>query len=110
MGYRSVRMEQRQRQIAENEAIWRAINELDPPEPGRVEDIYCECGRSACPARVRVDYATYERVRADAGRFFVLAGHELPDVEVVVERHESFVVVEKQGLAAVVAEETDPRS
>jgi hypothetical protein len=103
-------MEQRQRQIAENEAIWRAINELEPPEPGRVEDIYCECGRAGCPARVRVDHATYERVRADPSRFFVLAGHELPDVEVVVERHDAFFVVEKTGLAGIVAEETDPRS
>jgi hypothetical protein len=103
-------MEDRQRLIAENEAIWRAINELDPPEPGRVEDIYCECGRSGCPARVRVDHATYERVRADADRFFVLPGHELPDVEIVVEEQEGYLIVEKQGPAALVAEATDPRA
>jgi hypothetical protein len=107
---RSTEMEDRQRLIAQNEAIWRAINELDPPDPGRSEDIYCECGRTECPARVRVDHSTYERVRGFPEQFFVVPGHELPEAETVVERRQEFLIVEKQGLAAIVAEETDPRS
>ena len=103
-------MDDRQRQIAQNEAIWRAINELDPPDPGRSEDVNCECGRSHCAARVRVSHETYEHVRASGDRFLVFPGHELPEVEAVIERHDGFLVVEKQGLAAVVAEDTDPRS
>ena len=39
----------------------------------------------------------------------VLEGHDSPEVERVVERHERYVVVEKHDEAATVAEETDPR-
>jgi hypothetical protein len=54
--------------------------------------------------------ADYERVRADPRRFVVVAGHEVPDAESVVERHPGYLLVEKVGEAASVAEELDPRS
>jgi hypothetical protein len=103
-------MDDRQRQVAQNEAIWRAINELDPPDPGRSEDIFCECGHSRCPARLRVDHTTYERVRTVSEHFFVSPGHQVQDVEAVVEQHDGFLVVEKEGLAGAVARDTNPRS
>ena len=55
-----------------------------------------------------VDYPP-ERVRADSRRFILIAGHEIPDVEVVVERTDAYVIVEKVGVAGDVAEATDPR-
>ena len=46
------------------------------------------------------------RLRAEPTRFAVKPGHELPDVERVVERHESYFVVEKaEGEAARLAED-----
>jgi hypothetical protein len=55
------------------------------------------------PFRVRNgDYTT---------RFAVVPGHELPEIETVVERHPAYLVVEKrQADAEEVALETDPRS
>ena len=38
-----------------------------------------------CNERIAVDVGAYEKVRADPTLFFVLPGHELPDVEHVVE-------------------------
>jgi hypothetical protein len=53
----------------------------------------------------------YERVREDARHFLVAPGHEIPDVEVVVERNEAYYVVEKSAPDAErVAEATDPRA
>jgi hypothetical protein len=39
----------------------------------------------------------------------VAADHDLPQAEVVVERHRTYVVVEKTGDAGALAEATDPR-
>ena len=39
----------------------------------------------------------YERVRADATHFLLRPGHEDPTVERVIETHDSYVVVEKEG-------------
>jgi hypothetical protein len=47
---------------------------------------------------VEVTPAEYEAVRSHPARFFVLPGHEdLTAGEVVVEQHDRFAVVEKQG-------------
>jgi hypothetical protein len=37
-------------------------------------------------------------------------GHEVPEIEDVVERHERYVVVEKRAHAGETAEATDPRA
>ena len=49
-------------------------------------------------------------MRADPRRFVIVNGHELPEVEVVVERHGDYSVVEKVGAAGDEAERRDPRS
>ena len=55
--------------------------------------------------------AEYERVRSEPHRFAVFPGHELPDVEVVVERRDGYAVVQKnEGAPERIAERTDPRT
>jgi hypothetical protein len=51
----------------------------------------------------------YEAVRSSAKRFLVARGHELPEVERVVEDNERFCIVEKTMETEFMAE-TDPRS
>lgn len=51
----------------------------------------------------------YESVRRDPAQFVVAPGHELPEIEVVVLRTKDYQVVRKQGEAAEVATEEDPR-
>jgi hypothetical protein len=61
--------------------------------------------------RLSIPAAKYEWVRADPHRFLVVPGHENAELERVVERAESYVVVQKdEPEAKEVAEETDPRS
>ncbi len=100
--------------IAHNESIFREINERIEaghwPQPREQPMAFrCECAKLGCNVLVSLTLDGYERVRADATRFLLCPGHELPDVEVVVERHPGYIVVEKQGEAARVAERTDPR-
>jgi hypothetical protein len=110
-------MEERERRLGLNEAMFREVNE-------RVEDInrtlgstsstfdiVCECGSTSCTERITVPVADYERVRSNPLHFLLQVGHEDPLVERMIENHETFVIVEKEGMEVEkVAEETDPRS
>jgi hypothetical protein len=51
----------------------------------------------------------YEDVRTDGNRFAVLPGHEVPDVEKVVQVAERYLIVAKLGTGRSIAEQLDPR-
>jgi hypothetical protein len=100
-----------------NEALFREVNERVKTinqgfgEPLPETDFVCECGLDSCTERVRMTLDAYEELRSNPTRFAVRPGHELPDVETVVEEHGDYVVVEKHpGGPAELATETDPRS
>jgi hypothetical protein len=101
-------MNERERRIGENEAYWRQVNELSPPEPGVLNLMFCECGRLDCRERVPMTAAEYDMVRSRSTTFLVAPGHAITDVESVVETTERFEIVEKHGEAARVAIEADP--
>jgi hypothetical protein len=69
----------------------------------------CECSDPECAESLEITPAEYERVRMNGARFIVLGGHELPEVERVVEGNGRFLVVEKIGPAATIARDADPR-
>ncbi len=110
--------EQRRRRVAENEALYRSINEkieqltasFVPDHEGTM-NVVCECGLLGCAQQVPIRIDEYERVRTHPTLFVVLPGHETPEVEVVVEEHDAFTVVCKdRGEGREVALATDPRS
>jgi hypothetical protein len=95
-------MDERARRIGENEALYRSINEkiegLNETFGVVAESmaVICECGRLECSRQIELDIPTYEHVRADPTHFVVLPGHELPDVETVIEEHGTFNIVRKE--------------
>ena len=100
--------------IAHNETLFREVNERIeagqwPTERGEPVAFRCECGSLRCNVLLELTLDTYEHVRANATHFVLVPGHEIPEVDRVVEREATYVVVEKVGEAATVAEETDPR-
>ncbi|HEY1368615.1 MAG TPA: hypothetical protein VGF23_15950 [Gaiellaceae bacterium] len=98
---------------ARNEALFREANErieeAARAAPADVSLFLCECSDATCAQAIPVPIAAYEAVRAVPTRFVVAPGHVDGGVEHVVERHAEYVVVEKDGPAADVAVETDPR-
>ena len=106
---------ERERRLGENETIFRAANERMAgwEERDRLEAVelyFCECADPTCTQKVRLGGPDYERVRSDPTHFFVVRGHEVADVETVLESHPDWVVVEKaESEARDVAEERDPR-
>jgi hypothetical protein len=100
---------EKERRVAENQSIFRDVNEaLVAAEEGRLEFL-CECGDITCRERVRVGPADYEAIRADPRQFVLKPGHELLETEEVVGRDERFLVVRKFGEAGDVAEELGSR-
>jgi hypothetical protein len=103
--------EGRQR-VAMNEATFRKVNEgmEAGQEPPGLMTFLCECGRLGCNRLIELTRAEYEAVRAESTTFAIIEGHEIPDVEDVVEHHERYAVVRKRGHPEEeVAENTDPR-
>ncbi|MCE3267518.1 MAG: hypothetical protein K0S15_2227 [Solirubrobacterales bacterium] len=106
---------QREERLALNEAMFREANErakaweerhrLD----GDVELYLCECADPECRERVSLSKADYERVRSDSCHFAIVPGHEVPDVETVIERNEGWTIIEKAPEVSDIVEARDPR-
>ena len=108
-------MNERKRRIGENEAIFRSFNEEVQAlsrtftVPTATLRIVCECGARSCTERIEIAPAEYARVREDPLLFVIKPGHDLPEAETVVEKAETYWVVQKhEGLPAEIARATEP--
>ena len=104
------------RRVGLNEAIFRQVNEqiksLDDefgPDDGQIT-VICECGDARCADRIELPVVEYESVRGDSLQYVIATGHDIPEIESVVQSEDGYQVVRKQAQEAdEVAEETDPR-
>lgn len=109
-------MDERERRIGVNEAVFREANEriqeLNQTFATLTDQLVlvCECGDGACAEQITIVTAAYEELRGDSTNFAIVPGHEIPDVEEVIAEHEGYAVVRKnQGIPRRIAEATDPR-
>ena len=105
-------MDPRDERIAKNEAVFRAANreieEADREAGGDgVLEVLCECGREGCSGLISLTVADYNGVHSQEDRFVVVPGHESPEIENVVERRETYFVVDKFGEAEEIAEDSE---
>jgi hypothetical protein len=106
----------REERLAKNEALFRGVNERVREVKGNAGDpeerirFVCECGRDACLEEVELTVAEYEAVRSVPTQFVVKPGHELTEVERVLNENDRYSVVEKHEEEAAVARQTDPRA
>jgi hypothetical protein len=105
----------RKDRLALNEALFRAANErmADWEERHRIEatELYfCECADPECRQKVPLRESDYERIRSNSDQFVVVPGHDVADVESVIESHEEWAVVEKEPEVREIVEATDPRT
>ena len=113
-GARESDVPKRDRRLAQNEILFRRINERlaggygDSLPPAL--ELVCECSDRECLKVLSIEAAEYEWLRQNPRHFAVLPGHEAPAVEDVVERHERFVVVEKHAETHEQVEAADPRT
>jgi len=88
--------------VVRNELLFREVNErifkIASTETDGLE-VLCECGDESCISTLTIAVRDYERIRAQTSRFVVCNGHELADIERVIERTPGYLVVEKTGKA-----------
>ena len=99
-------MSSREERLAQNEVRFREINEAAQPqrESQGTGRFICECADRSCLVWLDVPVDVYHETRQHPRRFIVTAGHEVPDLESIVERHPGFFVVEKPEEVAHVVE------
>lgn len=109
------RIDDRERRVIKNEALFRQVNERIEevselvPE-GDLLEFLCECGEESCLERIELTRAEYEAVRGVPTHFAITPGHAHEDFERVVDHRERYDVIEKQAESAPVARRTDPRT
>ena len=109
-------MDSRERRLAENETIFRSVNErieqLAGPQgnDGHIFEFLCECSNLDCTLRLPLTLAEYEAIRANPTVFVVAPGHDLPEIEEIISKTAAYQIVRKQGEAAELAVDRDPRS
>ena len=60
-------------------------------------DVLCECGGIECNRWLTMEHGAYSHVRGMDTWLVVANGHEVPEVDRVTARHESFAFVEQIG-------------
>ena len=109
-------LDDRLRRVGENEALYRLVNErIQALSAGVITrsgefGVICECAKLDCKTQIMIRPRVYEQARANSDHFIVLRGHEIEEIETVVEDHGSFIVIAKTPEEAKqIAEEMDPR-
>jgi hypothetical protein len=91
---------------ARNETLHREVNERLAKMDKQADaswatddetfEFLCECDRGdGCAARVQMKLTEYEQVRGQNDRFAVVPGHENLEIERVVDRGSTYLVVDK---------------
>jgi hypothetical protein len=85
--------------IAQTELFFRSINEEIARNDGHGMTLFlCECGNPVCTEDLELTAVALQHLHAENGLFVVLPGHEIPDVETVVDRHNGYLVVRRNTL------------
>jgi hypothetical protein len=108
-------VDERERRLAQNEALFREVNErvetlADRLGPDVPYEFLCECANADCTFRISLPLSVYESIRADPQQFVVLPLHYTPEVEDLVIEEDTYWVVRKTGEAGEYVEQLDPRS
>jgi hypothetical protein len=114
-------MDERKVRQAKNEALARQLNQHIEAATGDLDfagvaapidrgEYLCECADLACVDHVTLAGAEYAHARSNPIWFVVVPGHEVVDIETVIEANERFAIVEKHPGEAAIALATDPQA
>jgi hypothetical protein len=98
--------------LVKSQILFREVNERVRETVGTFEgplEFLCECSNEDCVETVALELAEYEGIRAHRNLFFVVTGHEVLDVNRVVDQGDGYLLVEKIVAADEVIR-ADPRT
>lgn len=88
----------RKDRIVRAEMFFRAVNEEIAFNDGHGETVFlCECGNPLCTEGLTLTSAALAELHAAPDLFVVLPGHEIPDVEDVVDHSNGYLIVRKNA-------------
>ena len=94
-------MDERAERIGRNEDLFRkvndqieGVNEAFGTLTGTMS-ILCECGKLDCIEQIDLTLDEYRELRVEPTHFAVRPGHEIRDVEEIVDRRDAYYVVAK---------------
>lgn len=89
------------RKAAKNEALTRSLNEGlargEEKWPSEHPTFICECSDLSCVEEIALSLDDYCSIHEERQRFIVRPGHDVPEIETVVQERDGFNVVEKVG-------------
>jgi hypothetical protein len=109
-------IEERQRKAAQNQSLFREINERIEPlnetfaYDGERCEWLCECADPTCTDKIELTIIEYETLRGGSNSFAVKATHVFADVEDVIAVNDRYLVVAKVEAGAREADALDTRS
>jgi len=86
----------RAERVVQTELFFRAVNEEIAALDGAT--FICECAIPGCMAAIALPIDAIRRLHAQPNTFVVVNGHELPDVETVVDQADGYLIVRKKEL------------
>lgn len=90
----------REQRIIQTEEFYRQINDLIARNGTRDDKAYmCECANPYCNETMDVSTEDIEVLHSKSGYYVTLPGHEIPDVEHVVQATANYSIVAKNGAA-----------
>lgn len=99
--------------LARNQLLFREVNErlfeVATAPTVSFHECICECTSPRCTRSLAISRSEYEAVRSNPEHFIIARGHELPEIERVVEDNERFLTVETTVETEFMAE-SDPRT
>ena len=86
--------------LVRNQILFREVNDRISDVVERFGDLreidfVCECSQSDCVETVQLDLDEYKAIRSSPRLFVICPGHEVLEVENVIDRNERFALVEK---------------
>jgi hypothetical protein len=87
------------RRLMHNEELFRQVNDARDAATADESELtlVCECSDRDCTGRITMSSAEYREIRASERKFLVLPGHEIPQIERIVDDRGAFEVVEKDA-------------
>lgn len=96
----------RARRLRQNEELMEQLNrrmeralgeirEADDEDRNAPIAFLCECSHLDCRERIHLAPSRFDRIHRDSEVFVLVPGHEIPDIEKVVDQEGDFLIVRK---------------
>ena len=77
------------------ERMLEEIRDEEDDDPDAPIAFLCECSHLDCRERIQLEPSRFDRIHRDADVFILVPGHEIPDIERIVDQEQDFLIVRK---------------